>query len=103
MVFGAEYNNVCDPETVIEELEQDFSVCRRADTVNCTVRNCVTKKKACRQSAGEGVLRAVRGARAFVQRPTAAVQVPCGAGRRGEGQGRARAQPLAVPARRGST
>ena len=49
MAFGAEYNNVCDPETVIEELEQDFSVCRRADTVNCTVRNCVTKKKACRQ------------------------------------------------------
>mmetsp|Transcript_30648 Transcript_30648/g.70754 ORF Transcript_30648/g.70754 Transcript_30648/m.70754 type:complete len:613 (-) Transcript_30648:131-1969(-) len=40
-----EQNHVADAEKLLEELEKDYSVCRRADEVRCTVRVCVLKKK----------------------------------------------------------
>eukprot|EP00435_Cladocopium_sp_Y103_P070899 s320_g36.t1 len=40
-----EQNSVESPDTVIDELEEEFSVCRRSDSVRCTVRTCVNKKK----------------------------------------------------------
>lgn len=40
-----EQNSVENPEMVINELEAEFSVCRRSDSVRCTVRTCMNKKK----------------------------------------------------------
>jgi len=40
-----EQNSVVDPETICKDLEEEFSVCRRSDDKNCTVRMCVNKMK----------------------------------------------------------
>eukprot|EP00434_Breviolum_minutum_P033773 symbB.v1.2.029884.t2/scaffold3315.1/size59195/3 len=40
-----EQNSVVEPEKLLKELEDEFSVCKREDTVRCTVRTCIHKKK----------------------------------------------------------
>jgi len=40
-----EQNSVASPDTVCSQLEDEFSVCKRSDTVRCTVRVCMNKKK----------------------------------------------------------
>eukprot|EP00913_Durusdinium_trenchii_P030461 g28533.t2 len=44
LVVGKQ-NSVVDPETICKDLEEEFSVCRRSDDKNCTVRMCVNKMK----------------------------------------------------------
>jgi len=40
-----EQNSVVEAEKLLKELEDEFSVCKREDTVRCTVRTCIHKKK----------------------------------------------------------